>query len=552
MRYLIPVMLLLCACANNSLPGEAQATNADQQPNILLIMADDLGFSDIGVFGGEIATPNLDQLANQGVQLLNFHTAPTCGPTRGMLMTGIDSHRVGTGANAAALQRLTMLQGRPGYEGYLNQDVATLPERLAVLGYQNFMVGKWDLGGEPQARPAQRGFDRSFALIESGGSYFADMRGNFPFEPRIRYFEDDMLVESLPDDFYATSFYTDKLIQFLGETDSRRPWFAYAAYTAPHWPLQVPQDYELPQGYEAGWQAIAKERLQRIEALGLYSGLPVGESLTSADWDSLDEVQQAEETKRMALYAAMVEILDSETGRLIAAARHKSADRPLVILFLSDNGPEGNNIAGIGTTGQWIQAEFDLSYESMGAPGSYAWTGQQWSEVSAQPFSLFKSFVSEGGIRTPAIISAPGLSGRSNQLTSVMDLLPTLVEMAGGDAQRQSTFDHLLPVQGVSMLPALKSPESVFDRPALGFELYGNRAIIDGHYKARLIWPPAGSGQWQLYDLSADPSESTDLARIYPQVLEGLIAQWHEYAESNGVYLFDHDNGYGRYEEYAP
>ena len=271
MRWILfPCLVLFAACNFQEAETTKLASTAEPlQPNFLLILADDLGFSDLGAYGGEIATPNLDALANEGVQMLNFHSAPTCSPTRGMLLTGIDSHRVGLASNAAALQRRPELQGRLGYEGYLNQHVVALPERLAALGYQSFMVGKWDLGAVDAARPANRGFDESFALMESGASHF-NLDGNFSNQQKVRYYDNDVLVETLPDDFYSSQFFTEKLAGYIEEAGTDQPWLAYAAYTAPHWPLQVPEDTKLPAGYEAGWTEVARQRLARQIELGLF------------------------------------------------------------------------------------------------------------------------------------------------------------------------------------------------------------------------------------------------------------------------------------------
>jgi len=433
MRHFLAVGLVALAFVANP----SRAADSDR-PNILLIVADDLGYSDIGAYGGEIRTPSLDALAARGVQLTNYHSGPTCGPTRAMLMSGVDHHRAGVGINAASLLRLRQLRGRPGYEGYLNDRVVTFATLLQDAGYDTYMTGKWDLGRQPDKLPDARGFDRSFALAPGGASHFADMFGTFRPVSEADYYEDGVRVESLPEDFYSTEFYTDRMIEYIdNRADSDAPFFAYMAYTAVHWPLQVPDEWlDRYRGrYSDGWAALRRERLERQVELGV---VPAGtvlapESNGVDDWDGLNVSRRRLEERRMEIYAAMVELLDQNIGRLVAAAT-ADGSRETVVVFLSDNGPEGNNIGTINDNAHWIPLTFDNRYENLGRIGSYQWTGPGWGLASATPFSIYKSFVTEGGIRTPAIVASTAdrmPAGMKDAMVTVLDVPATMNTTVG-------------------------------------------------------------------------------------------------------------------------
>jgi arylsulfatase len=535
---------------------QASATEPeDPRPNILLIVADDLGYSDIGAYGGEIRTPSLDALADEGLQLTGYRTSPTCGPTRAMLMTGVDHHRAGLGTNAAALRRLPELRGRAGYEGFLNDRVVTLATLLNDAGYRTYMTGKWDLGGADGQRPTDRGFDRFFGLPLGVASHFSDAIGTFRPTEKAVYYDDDRPVDALPEDFYSATTYTDRILGYIDETPPGTPFFAYVAHTAPHWPLQVPDDWidRYAGAYDEGWHAVRRQRYERQIELGL---LPVDAVLppmspSVADWDSLLPAQRMVELKRIELYAAMVEQLDQQIGRLIERVRSIS-DRETVVVFLSDNGSEGNDIEAIIDNKYWIPATFDNRLDNMGRRGSYVWLGAGWGHATSSPFRLYKSFLTEGGIRAPAIVySTDGRlgTGRRDATMTVMDIAPTLLEIAGVPHPGE-TYEgrSLVPVSGRSALPYLTGTAGdVHGDAVIGWELYGNRALFQGDWKAVLTWPPEGTGRWELYDLRNDPTESDDRAAAYPRRLERMVRAWQAYAEQNGVAVYDRDLGYGRY-----
>jgi arylsulfatase len=511
----------------------ALSSMADERPNIVVIVADDVGFSDIGAFGGEIRTPNLDALANRGVRLTNYNAAPTCGPSRSMLLTGVDHHLAGSGINRAGLFRLPELQGRPGYEGYLNDSVVTFPSLLRDAGYHTYATGKWDPGTRRGQLPFDHGFEQSFVLAAGGASHFNDMAGTTRPVATVSYYENDRKVEKLPADFYSSEFYTDRIIDYIESNGDERPFMAYLSFTAAHWPLQVPDDWHdrYVDDYEEGWHAVRESRFNRQRDMGIipaHAELPVAHRAIE-EWDKLLPAQRK------------VEHLE----------RRESA-RETFVIFLSDNGAEGNAIDGIMDNDYWIPSNFDNRLENLGRQGSYMWLGLGWAQASVSPFRLYKSFTTAGGLRTPAIIhSTDGRAGKGirDAAITVRDIAPTILELAGVE-RPDGTYDGrpVHTMTGTSVLDYLGGrSESVHGNEPLGWELYGSRALLKGEWKAVRIFPPDGSGEWELFNVKTDPTETTNLAVDFSDVLAELIADWERYAASNGVAVFERDLGYGRY-----
>jgi arylsulfatase len=545
-RFQIIVCLSLLA-----MPGLA-----DERPNIVLIVADDLGFSDIGAFGSEIRTPNLDALANEGVRLTNFHAAPTCGPSRSMLLTGVDHHLAGAGINRAGLFRLPELRGRPGYEAYLNDSVVTFATLLNDAGYHTYASGKWDPGLVPGQLPVDHGFEKSFVLAAGGASHFADMAGTFRPVGTASYYENNKKVEKLPQDFYSSEFYADRIIDCIDSNDDEQPFLAYLSFTVGHWPLQVPDDWldRYADDYEEGWHEVRKSRFNRQLDMGI---VPAHAQLSDGhpsvqDWDKLLPAQRQVELKRMRVYAAMIENMDHHIGRVLQALQERDSDRETVIIFISDNGPEGNAIDEILDNRHWIPSNFDNRFDNLGRQGSYMWLGLGWADASSSPFTLFKSYTTAGGLRTPAIIHSSSDrfgGGLKDAIVTVRDIAPTILELADVD-KPDGTFDGrtVHRMTGKSLLDYLGGEmETVHGDEPLGWELYGSRALIKREWKAVRIFPPTGSGEWELFNLKTDPSETANLAIDFPDVMAELIADWDAYAEANGVAVFERDMGYGRY-----
>jgi arylsulfatase A-like enzyme len=516
------------------------------RPNVLVVLADDLGFSDIAPFGGEINTPNLQRMAREGVRLTNFHVAPTCSPTRAMLLTGVDNHIVGFGTmrdDETAEQK-----GKPGYETYLNDRAVTVAEVLRDAGYNTFMVGKWDLGVTDDRGPDRRGFLESFALLQGSADHFEvreAMPGVLP-----KYRENGRPV-TLPPDFYSSKDYTDKMIEYIDRHRvDHRPFFAYLAYTAPHYPLQAEDEYleRYRNAYRDGYEPIRAARLRRMREIGIIdaSARAAPQDSVWPAWSALPDAARALETRRMQVYAAMVDEMDRHLGRLIDHLRSiRELDNTFVV-FLSDNGADGSNPLDWGWE-SWAAGTKDLRLENMGRRNSYVWQGPGWAHVSSTPFRLGKFFTAEGGIRSPMIVRFPGMvpaGGLSAAFGSVLDLTPTILEVAGvaspGPTYR-GRATH--PLQGASLLGVVSGHATAAHGPdeVTGWEMYNRRAIRQGDWK--IVWINApwgrGLGRWSLFNLATDPTELTDLADQEPARLKELIGRWDDYVRANGVIAVD-------------
>jgi arylsulfatase len=535
--------------------GSPQAGPSSSRPNILLIVADDLGYSDLGSYGGEIRTPVLDQLAQQGVRFTDFYVSPTCSVTRSMLLSGTDNHIAGLG-NMGELNAPNQA-GQPGYEGVLNQRVVTVASLLRDHGYHTYMAGKWHLGLKPDQIPHARGFERDFSLLVGGGSHFDD-GWNLEWQiPKAPYTEDGRPVERLPKDFYSSKAYTDKTIQFIDEgRGDGKPFFAYMAFTAPHGPLHVPNDWLrlYKNRYDEGWDGIRNQRLARMRELGI-----VEEDVNAADRlyflprsTTFAPAARVIQGRKMELYAAMVEYMDDQIGRVFDYLKEIGEYDNTVVIFISDNGAEGNDlramVAGqLGTLG-FLHAMNNFAedgHNSLGRKGTYAEYGPLWAQVSMAPFRIYKGWTSEGGIRSPLIVSGPGVKGagelNKQAILHVMDIVPTLLELAG--IQYPSTYKgrEVAPMQGKSWMGMLEgrtqSPRTSDDW--LGWELFGNRAIRQGDWKISWLYQPLGTGDWQLFNLAQDPGEENDLSAEFPEKETELIALWDQYVATNGVVIGD-------------
>lgn len=549
----LSVFCVECLAAATAISLVATATaseSAQGRPNILVIVADDLGFSDIGAFGSEIRTPHLDALADSGLKLANFHTTPVCAPTRAELMTGVDHHQTGLGNFPELIQ--PNQAGHPGYEGFLNGRVVTIAEVLRDTGYKTVLSGKWHLGYDPSANPAARGFERSFALLGGGHNHFGrDHRLKVAMPNAGVVYTEGGHEVSIPDDFYSSDYFTDKLLEFLpdGQRD-RRPFFAYLAFTAPHDPLQAPaEDIARYKGmYDDGYKALLRKRLTQLKKLGLIPGNaePHGFSVPTS-WSTLTRKQRAIEARRMEIYAAMVDRLDQNVGRLVRELKVRGQYDNTIFVFLSDNGAEGRDITksvipAIEEAGRKLVGSADNGLDSMGSARSHIWPGSNWAEAMTAPFRLYKSFPTEGGLRAVAFISYPGRvrRGVTHTYMSVRDIMPTLVAYAGAQLPHQSYKGHsIVSPQGRSLATDLGVDAIERDglRIVAAGEMFGRRYVRSDQWKAVHIPPPSGTGRWELFDVVADPGELHDLAVQYPEVLQRLIGSWDQYAREKGVVM---------------
>ena len=563
------VLAFLCGAAECA---ESQSLDTrplpGSRPNVLLIVADDLGYNDIGVFGSEIRTPNIDRLAMNGTILTNYYTAPLCAPTRAMLLSGTDHHRAGQGLMD------TRVEGAPGYEGYLNHRVVSLAERLKTAGYHTYIAGKWHLGYEQDQSAAARGFERSFTLLGGGASHFAT--GNMMPGGVVRYRDNGKVVDDLPKDFYSTVYYTDKMIGYMKEqAGDGKPFFAYLAYTAPHWPVHaLDEDIVRQRGrYDEGYDVLRQRRFNAWKAAGFArkDAQPPKLPPDYKPWKSLSSEEKGKSARAMEVYAAMVERMDTEIGRVLRYLEASGQIENTVIMFQSDNGAEGMEGIVVGTP--------DNRLENIGRPGSWAFIGRGWAEAGSVPYYLQKVATAEGGIHVPAIVAAPTLgvpAGRRNDAVLIAsDVAPTFLELAGVD--EHAILPGALPITGRSFADVLRGDDRRNRRgtdDVLGWEHSGHAAVRKGDWK--LLWvggsmfmggggqasnepagpgtassgmsirkrmeaggaagDPAGSGgPWMLFNLRDDPAELHDLSKQRPDVMEQMLAEWRRYAAENGV-----------------
>jgi len=532
-------------------PAIASA-DAPRRPNIVVILGDDMGFADMGSFGSEIKTPNLDSLAGDGVRFTNFYTHASCSPTRSTLLSGVDSHLNGLG-NMDEWSAPNQW-GVDGYEGYLNDRVVTLPQLLKESGYHTYMVGKWHMGKTPAQIPSARGFERDFSLLDGAGSYW-DMTNLTAATPRSVFTEDGRYLTHLPDGYYATKTYTDKLIEFIdGNRGDGKPFFAYVSHQAPHDPYHLPRDWRTRHvgEYDKGWDAVRQERLKRQIELGI---VPPGTQLAERMWFLPDPIVLAPAAraifgKKMELYAGMMENLDFHVGRLIDHLKKIGEYENTIFIVFGDNGAEGNDlfaqIAGTPGTRDFLFAAINWSQthpNAWGDPGSYVAYGPMWAQVSMTPFSQYKGWLAEGGIRNALIVSGPAVKrpkGSINQgLMHVADIMPTLLEIAGTSYPKTREGREVPALMGTTWGRVLageaESPRT--EQDYLAWEIFGNRAVRQGEWKLRWEYEPFGKGAWELFNLAADPAERKDLAAEHPDKLQALIALWDSYVRTNNVVL---------------
>jgi len=553
LSLLLILAISVAGCGQDQQP-QRKTEVAPLRPNILLIVADDLGYSDVGAFGSEISTPNIDALAKQGLMLTQFHVSPNCGPTRGAMMTGVDPHRAGMGGNHGAIA--PNQEGQAGYEGHLRNDVVTIAELLREAGYHTYMTGKWHLGSGGN-NPSSRGFEKSFALLNGAASHWADQGAIIPGSA-TRYTRDGRIVDELPDDFYSSAWYTDQLISYIDSAADDAPFFAFLSFTAAHNPLHVPREYiDRYRGhFDGGWDALASERLARMRSLGLVgeSQLPHPRPEWVMAWDELSPEQRSARARDMEIYAGMIDYMDESIGRLLDHLRQSGDFDNTFIVFMSDNGPSKTSITdylALGGEGGEFFKSFDNSMENKGLPGSSTDIGPGWAYAAATPLRLFKGYVSQGGIQVPAVIKLPGkmakAGSRSDRFVHVMDLMPTFLAVAGADYPDVYRGESIVPLQGKSMTPWLNggSPGEAEPR-GVGWSAYGMDAYRKGNWKVLRLPEPYGKGDWQLYDLKADPGELNDVSSEYPDLAISLAKAWEEYATSNGVIQPEVPTAYGK------
>ena len=490
----------------------ADQSGAAKRPNILLIMSDDMGYSDLGCYGGEINTPALDRLADNGLRYSQFYNAARCCPTRAALLTGLYPHQAGMGFMVSG-------SGIPAYQGFLNDRCVTIAEVLREAGYRTYISGKWHVGEKRPNWPVDRGFDFSYSLISGASSFFE-------LSPTRTMAINDQPYVPKGDDFYMTDAFTDNAVDFInkhGEDD--RPFFLYLSHTAPHWPLHAwPEDIARYRGkYMCGWDELRRARHKRLIEAGL---LDPGWPLTArdqrvADWTQVSDADKDQWDLKMAVYAAQIDRMDQGIGRIVARLEQMGKLDNTLIMFLHDNGGCAEVI-------------------NQGKPGvpaghrdSFLSYGIGWANASNTPFRLYKHWVHEGGIATPFIVHWPAMikqSRISHDVGHIIDIMATCLDAAGVDYPETFKGQNIIPSAGRSLIPSFKGQDFDSDRP-LFWEHEGNRAVRKGHWKlvARHRQP------WELYDLQADRTEMNDLAEKHPDTVQELAALYEQWAEKCGV-----------------
>ncbi len=514
------------------------AAETPSRPNIVLIMADDMGYSDIGCYGSEIPTPNLDALAAGGLRFSQFYNTARCSPTRAALLTGLNPHQAGMGTLAEDPGKQAKPDAAAGYQEYLNDRCVTLAEALRPAGYRTLMSGKWHLGYHGENKwPLARGFDRFYGIISGASSYFA------PKDPRGLTLDNTPLPTPTDPNYYTTDAFTDHALQFLRESPADRPFFLYLAFTAPHWPLHArAEDIEKFRGkYRGGWDNLRAARFERQKQLGL---IPTEAVLSPRDdgaraWNELSAGQQEQLDYRMAVYAAQVHRMDHNIGRLVEHLRTTGKLENTVILFLSDNGGCAEPYDDLG--GGVFEAINDPGAGGAGgknAPRSGSSYGTGWANASNTPFRRYKSRLHEGGIATPLIVHWPaGLRAKRGSINPapgyLTDVMPTVLELTDTPYPAATRSGETpFPLVGRSLAPIL-ADKSVTGNRWLFWEQYGNKAVRHDNWKA--VQPAESNAPWELYDLSRDRTELHDLAIKEPARLAEMTTAWQQWAETHQV-----------------
>jgi arylsulfatase A-like enzyme len=541
-------LVALAICVFSSLAASSVAVGASDsaRPNIVLILVDDLGYSDLGCYGGEIETPNIDRLAQNGVRMTQLYNSARCCPTRASLMTGLYPHQTGVGF-------MTADNGKPGYRGFLNDRCVTTASLLQTAGYKTYLSGKWHLrgAGDLECTPTNRGFDEFYGPFRDYASFYRE-------DLYFRLPEGREPIEQSSDSFYATNAITDYALHFLDDArKNAKPYYLYLAYNAPHFPLQAPVELidKYAEEYEKGWDHIREERFAKMMASGLIPknfdlserGLVPEVPNRNKDskyfgqqipaWDSLDHDRQKDLARRMATFAAMIEIVDRNVGRVVEDLKANGELENTCIFFLSDNG----------ACAEWDPYGFDDDpypqnklykgdeLKEIGQKGTFHSYGTAWANASNAPFSSYKHYTYEGGISSPAIVHFPSsvkASGSINRETQhVMDVAATILDLVSTFSRAHQypekwKGETLYPIEGQSLLPLIEG-RATSSRP-LYFEHEGNRGVRDGKWK--LVWTNYEK-QWELYDIQKDRTETRNIARSHPNKVANLSKQWHVWAE---------------------
>jgi len=513
------------------------ANKPSQQPNVIVILADDLGYTDLSAYGSEIHTPNIDRLADQGMKFSNYHTSPNCAPSRAMLLTGVDSHLAGVPNMPESLP--PELAGYENYDGVLSPNVATVASLLHADGYHTYMTGKWHLGETDANQPFNRGFEQTLSMPHSSADNWQDRpyMALYDHADWTRNGEDVHLEEP----FYSSELLVDEMIGFIDSNLSDgQPFFSYLSFLAVHAPVQAPKEFtdRYLETYNEGWSALRDSRHDSAVRIGL---VPEDSDRVTHDfiddWDTLSEEEQQFEAKRMAVYAGMVSAMDYNIGRLLDYLEESGQLDKTVIIFTSDNGPEYSNYPDPAIESMGYTHE----HENLGEMGSFNYIGPNWASAAASPLSYFKFHPNEGGLRVPLIISGPGIESQSsfqNVAVHVTDIAPTILAMANVEPpQERFGGRQIEPMTGKNMIPLLDgTAEQIYQsNDYVGYELAGSIALFNDGYKIVLNREQLGDDTWHLFDIVNDPGETIDLKAQNPSQFQHMLNLYQRYTEENGV-----------------
>jgi arylsulfatase A-like enzyme len=526
------------------LPALASLAHAEAaRPNIVLILADDLGFSDIGAYGSEIQTPSLDALAASGMSFTNYHTAASCAPTRAMLLTGVDSHKNGVPNIPESIP--PEHQAHDNYRGVLSRNVVTVASLLQDAGYHTYMAGKWHLGKAPDELPYRRGFSRTITMADTGADNW-EQKPYIPIYKKANWFADGEET-TLPNDFYSSEFLVNKTIEFIDSNSDSQPFFAYIPFQAVHIPVQAPQEFTAKyiNTYNDGWNALREQRQKRSKELGIIPADSEMQTMSSThDWDSLSDDEKRFHAKRMAVYAGMVDAMDHHIGRLVDHLKATGRYDNTIFIFSSDNGSEatgGDNPRSLLSSLGLKMQGYRNDYETLGAKGSFNTIGPSFASAAASPLAFYKFYAGEGGMRVPLIIAGKPISDKaklSNAFTFVTDITPTILELTSTPAPTEFYGGRrIAPMIGRSL--AALSREQVAqvytETDYIGYELGGNAALFQGPYKIVKNRGPVGDSEWHLFNIVDDPGETNDLREAMPDKMTNMLEHYHQYAAENGV-----------------
>jgi len=524
---LIGILLSSISCETPHKKKDIVAVNETKKPNVVLILTDDLGYSDIGAYGSQIQTPNLDALASNGVSFREFYNVGICAPTRASLLSGQYQHDAGVGFFAVDL-------GIPAYQGYLNKESVTIAEVLNQNGYRTYLSGKWHLGTKHDQLPNQRGFDKFYGFPGGASSYFA--KKPFTHDPLEIYYN-NVPTKVKDSTFYLTDAITTEAIKMVSDTIQQAPFFLYLAYNAPHWPLQAPvEDIEKYKGkFDKGWDQIRQHRRKKLIDCGLInSSEPLSERpSTIPAWDELSKKEQEHWAKYMEVHAAMIDRVDQNIGRLIAHLKESGQYENTVFFFLSDNGAAGEDVnRGFGN------AQFADIQAEVGTLDSYKSITHRWAYAANTPFTYWKTFPYEGGISSPFIASFPKRFKENTLVTGrghLIDIFPTILEVTQSLYPNSYKGNKVLPLIGNSLLPQLTG-ESDVKKDTLFFEWSGNRAVRANQWK---ILSLAGETKWKLFNIEKDREETSDVSNLHPELVQELRESYELWAKNHHVVATD-------------